>query len=356
MDLNDLGWDPFFAHHFEAHPGLLPARVACQHRDLYVVYSEAGEWTAEVPGKWRHTAQSSAEFPAVGDWVGVAPREEDKATIHALLPRKSKFTRQAAGTRTDEQVIAANIDTLFLVNGLDGDFNLRRLERYLTLAWDSGANPVIVLNKADQCPEVEERVAQVEAIAFGVPIHPVSALEQQGLKALVPYLGVGRTVAVVGSSGVGKSTLTNSLLGRQQLLVNAVREDDSRGRHTTTHRELVLLEQGGLIVDTPGMRELQLWADEEDLSEGFGDVEELAAQCRFGDCQHQREPGCAVRAAVNRGILDAGRLESYFKLKREIEKLSRRQAQKARLAERATRKSGGRKRVRTDLLVDEYER
>ncbi len=356
MDLKDLGWNPFFAQHFEAHKELVPARVACQHRDLYVVYSEAGELTAEVLGKWRHTARSPAEFPAVGDWVGVARREEDKATIHALLPRRSKFTRQVAGFRTDEQVIAANIDTLFLVNGLDGDFNLRRLERYLTLAWDSGAAPVIVLNKADQCPEVEERVAEVEGIAFGVPIHPVSALEGQGLEALSPYLGAGRTVAVVGSSGVGKSTLTNSLLGQQRLKVTAVREDDSRGRHTTSHRELVLLAQGGLIVDTPGMRELQLWADEEDLSEGFGDVEELATRCRFGDCRHQREPGCAVRAAVNQGKLDEGRLESYFKLKREIENLSRRQEQKARIAERTTRKSSsGKKRERGGLLVDEYE-
>ncbi|MCC7261010.1 MAG: ribosome small subunit-dependent GTPase A [Candidatus Latescibacteria bacterium] len=356
MDLKDLGWNPFFAEHFEAHKGLVPARVACQHRDLYVVYSEAGEWTAEVPGKWRHTARSPAEFPAVGDWVGVTPREEDKATIHALLPRRSSFTRRAAGVRTDEQVIAANIDTLFLVNGLDGDFNLRRLERYLTLAWDSGAAPVIVLNKADQCAEVDERLAEVEGIAFGVPVYAVSALEDQGLEALSPYLGAGKTVAVVGSSGVGKSTLTNSLLGRQHLKVNAVREDDSRGRHTTSHRELVLLEQGGLIVDTPGMRELQLWADEEDLSEGFGEVEELAAQCRFGDCRHQREPGCAVRAAVARGQLEEGRLESYFKLKREIENLSRRQAQKTRLAERATRKKGsGKKRERPGLLVDEYE-
>ena len=198
-------------------------------------------------------------------------------------------------------------------------------------------------------------MAHVEEIACGVPIHPVSALAQQGLEALAPYLGVGRTVAVVGSSGVGKSTLTNSLLGRQVFKVRAVREDDSRGRHTTTHRELVLLAGGGLIVDTPGMRELQFWADEEDLGEGFGDVEALAAQCRFGDCLHQREPGCAVRAAVNRGALEAGRLESYHKLKRELEKLSRRQEQKARLAERATRKSGGRKRERRELLLDEYE-
>jgi ribosome biogenesis GTPase len=354
MDLKDLGWNPFFAQHFEVYKDLVPARVACQHRDLYVVYGEAGELMAEVPGKWRHTAQSPAEFPAVGDWVGVSPREEGKATIHALLPRRSSFTRRAAGFRTDEQVIAANIDTLFLVCGLDGDFNLRRLERYLLLAWDSGASPVVVLNKADQCPQAEERVAQVEAIALGVPVHPVSALEQQGLEALSPYLGVGQTAAAVGSSGVGKSTLINSLLGEQRFKVNAVREDDSRGRHTTSHRELVLLAQGGLIVDTPGMRELQLWADEEDLSEGFGDVEELASRCRFGDCQHRREPGCAVRRAVERGTLEPGRLESYHKLKRELEKLSRRQEQKARLAERATRRNG-KKRERRGVLVDEYE-
>jgi len=355
MDLKDLGWSPFFAQHLEGHKELVPARVACQHRDLYVVYGEAGELMAEVPGKWRHQARSPAEFPAVGDWVGVTPREEDKATIQALLPRRSKFTRLAAGQRTDEQVIAANIDTLFLVNGLDGDFNLRRLERYLLLAWDSGASPVIVLNKADRCPEVEARVAEVEEVACGVPVHPVSALEGEGLEALSPYLGAGQTVAVVGSSGVGKSTLTNSLLGRQRLKVTAVREDDSRGRHTTTHRELVLLAGGGLIVDTPGMRELQLWADEEDLSEGFADVEELASRCRFGDCRHQREPGCAVRQAVLQGQLDEGRLESYFKLKREIENLSRRQEQKARIAERATRRNGGRKKEKRGLLVDEYE-
>jgi ribosome biogenesis GTPase / thiamine phosphate phosphatase len=338
LNLTSLGWSTPFDRHFEQFrvQGLIPARVAREDRQVYLVFSSQGELAAEVSGRLRHSALSRADFPAVGDWVAIQPRlQERKATIQAVLPRKSAFSRKVAGKNTEEQVLAANIDTVFLVSGLDQDFEVRRIERYLTLAWECGANPVIVLNKVDLCPAVERRVAEVETIAFGVPIHPISATEQQGIDALRPYLGVGRTVALMGSSGVGKSTLINSLLGVERQQVGAVREDDHRGRHTTTYRELVLLPAGGVLVDTPGMRELQMWGDSDNLSNTFEDIEELAAQCRFRDCRHEKEPGCAIRRALQNGTLEHARFQNYLKLQREMSYLEARQNQMVRQMEKA---------------------
>jgi ribosome biogenesis GTPase len=280
----------------------------------------------------------------VGDWVALSPRwDEGKATIHALLPRKTKFSRRAVlsggmpetGGRTDEQVLAANVDTVFLVSGLDRDFNVRRIERYLAVAWDSGAAPVIILNKADLCEKLAAKLQEVEAVAIGVPIHPVSATENQGLETLQTYLGAGKTVVFLGSSGVGKSTIINCLLGSERQKVHAVREDDSRGRHTTAHRELIVLPEGGMVIDTPGLREIELWSNEEGLEKIFGDIEQLAASCRFRDCRHQGEPGCAIRQALDDGSLDAGRYDNYLKLQRELKHLALRQEKGAqRRAER----------------------
>ena len=334
-----LGWNDFFEQHFEPFrpQGLIPARVAREDRGAYLVYCEGREVAAEVTGRFRHEATSKSDFPAVGDWVAAhVPGQEARARIHALLPRRSSLSRKVAGGHTEEQVAAANVDTVFLVSGLDGDFNPRRIERYVTVAYDSGANPVIVLNKTDLCADVEARIAEAESVAFGVAIHAVSATDNSGLGVLLPYLATGKTVALLGSSGVGKSSLINSLLGSDRLAVRAVREGDSHGRHTTTHRELICLPRGGVIIDTPGMRELQLWTDEDSLRGSFQDVEQLAGQCRFNDCGHRSEPGCAVKSAIERGQLPSGRLVSYRKLQRELLRLEKKQAERARIAERAS--------------------
>ena len=352
MDVERLGWHPGLDEHFAPfrEQGLAPARVVREHKHLYTVNGEHGELMAEVSGKLMHRAMSRSDYPAVGDWVAVQPRADEGAgTIHAILPRQSSFSRGVAGGQTDEQVVAANVDTALLVSGLDGDFNLRRIERYLTLAWQSGASPVIVLNKADVCDEVDGRIDQVESIAPGATVLAVSALQGLGMDALRQHVRPGQTAVLLGSSGVGKSTLINSLLGTARQRVEAVREDDSHGRHTTTYRELILLPDGGMIIDTPGMRELQLWTDAEALDGAFQDIDALAAQCRFRDCGHNREPGCVVRAALLSGALDRRRFQSYLKLQKELRYLDRRQDQRANLIEKARWKkiiAAGRKRAR----------
>lgn len=337
MNLELLGWTDFFSKNFESYQqeGYTVGRVALEHKSTYILYTEQGELQAEVTGKLRYQASGREDFPAVGDWVVIRVTEADKwAIIHAVLPRKTKFARKTVGKKTEEQIIATNIDTVFLVSGLDGDFNLRRIERYLILVWESGANPVILLNKADLCDDVEQRQAEVEAIALGVPIIILSAAKNEGIEALHPYLSQGQTVALLGSSGVGKSTITNQLMGKVVQPIQPVRQDDSRGRHTTNHRELMVLPSGGLLIDTPGMREIQLWTGGEGLQETFVDIEMLAKQCRFHDCQHEQEPGCAVRQAIEDGTLDKQRFLNHQKLQKELNYLVRKQDYKAYRAEK----------------------
>ncbi|MFO0586134.1 MAG: ribosome small subunit-dependent GTPase A [Polyangiaceae bacterium] len=319
--LDRYGFDAFFRDRFTpfAEQGLTPGRVVSEVGPLFKVIGERGERTAEVSGRLRHRADSKSDLPAVGDWVALrsdwgAPR----ASILAILPRRTAFTRKAAGREAEAQVVAANIDTIFVVVGLDLDFNVRRVERAVLLARDSGAEPVIVLTKADLCDDLPIRLEAVTRVAPAVSIVAVSAKSGLGIDALNPWLIPGQTVVLIGSSGVGKSTIVNKLLGEERQSTRAVREHDHRGKHTTTRRELVVLPSGALLIDTPGIRELGLWGGEEALGEAFSDVEEIAAECAFRDCTHTSEPRCAVRAAVESGDLGRDRLASYEKLRQEL--------------------------------------
>lgn len=336
MDLQSLGFTVSVAEAFAPYDreGFAAGRVSSAHTHVYRVLTERGEVLAEVSGRLRHDAGGPHDFPVVGDWVALEVRPEGgRATIRAVLPRWSRFCRKVPGSVTEQQVVAANVDSVFLVAGLDGDFNPRRLERALVLAGESGARPVVVLNKAD-LGTGEERRREAAAVAPGVPIHVVSARTGEGLDALEPYLGRGRTVALLGSSGVGKSTLVNRLLGDGDRPTAEVRAGDDRGRHTTSHRELVVLPGGGLIVDTPGLREIRLWGGEEGLGEAFPDIRELAAACRFRDCRHESEPGCAVLEALAEGGLAAERLASYRKLAAEQRQFALRHHERLRQAEK----------------------
>jgi len=337
FDLSALGWDAAWSLAFApfAEDGLVPARVAIEFNHIYRVYAEAGEWQAQQAGRMRHRAEGRGQLSAVGDWVAVRPTPgEAMATIEAILPRRSKFSRKVAGETTEEQIVAANIDVVFLVMGLDGDYNPRRLERYLLMAYESGASPVVLLNKLDVAPDLDAAMAEIRALAVGTPVHAISAKNCQGLDVIEPYLGTGRTGALLGSSGAGKSTLVNALVGEDLIKTQDVRAHDSRGRHTTRHRHLILLPRGGLLIDTPGMRELQLWGASEGVAETFDDVESLAAGCHFTDCRHREEPRCAVKLAIEEGRLAPERLANYLKLQDEIKSLDARKNVRAQLDEK----------------------
>jgi ribosome biogenesis GTPase len=327
--LEELGWSDFFAEAWaELSPpeGQVPARVVVADPRVLRVRGEEGERLAELSGRLRHAARAPIDRPTAGDWVALRSRPgASRALVDFVLPRRTAFVRRAAGAVTVEQILAANVDTVFLVMGLDRDFNPRRIERALVLAWESGADPVVLLNKADLCDSVDARRSEVELVAPGVPVRVIAAKEGRGLEALSAWLKRGRTVALLGSSGVGKSTIVNRLLGEERLKTREVRESDQRGRHTTTRRELVTLPAGGLLLDTPGLREIQLWGTEDGLASAFEDVLGLASQCRFRDCAHLPEPGCAVRAAVEAGQLPEERLASYHKLLAELRSLEVRQ-------------------------------
>jgi ribosome biogenesis GTPase / thiamine phosphate phosphatase len=335
LQLSQLGWDASWEAAFEPYKqdGVVPARVGVKHHGPCVLLTEQGEIGGIPAGRLREE-----DLPAVGDWVAARPVPgERKAVIEAVLPRRTSFTRKEAWRRAAAQVVAANVDTVFLVSSFGPDLNPRRMERYLTAAWESGAQPVIVLTKLDLAVDADAEALELEAIAYGVPVLRVSAVTGEGLDALDPFVTEGRTVALLGSSGVGKSTLVNRLSGREVLAVREIRSD-GRGRHTTTHRELVLLPQGGVLLDTPGMRELQLWEAPTGLTTTFGDVEALAVECRFADCSHEREPGCAIRAALADGTLDAERWTSYRKLQRELRALAVRQDARLSSEERKKRR------------------
>jgi ribosome biogenesis GTPase len=333
--LAELGWDPGWATAFLPYDaaGLRPARVVAAHRDAWVVArpGEPRDADAIVTGRLRHEALGPGDLPAVGDWVATPAAEGtgSPVVIQAVVPRRTAFTRSSgeerrAGRLVAEQVLAANVDVAFVVAGMDGDFNLRRLERYLAVAWSGGATPVIVLNKADVAGDVDGLRVAAEAIAPGVDVRAVSARRGDGIDDLRrDHLATGRTGVVIGSSGVGKSTLVNALLGEERQATGAVREDDSRGRHTTTHRELLRMPGGALLIDTPGIRSLGIAGAADGLDPAFADIADLALQCRFSDCRHAGEPGCAVAAALVDGRLAPDRLESHRKLEREAAHVAR---------------------------------
>ena len=345
-DLRELGWDERWAALFaeQAPADAVPARVTIEFNHIYRVVTADGELQAQLAGRLRHQATGRHELAAVGDWVVVRRTPQERSgVIESVLPRRTKFSRKAAGELTEEQVVAANIDTVFLVMGLDRDYNLRRLERYLLMSYESGARPVVLLSKADLADDVPARIAEAEAVAPGVPVHATIAVRraleggivaEPDVEVVQQYLGVGRTGTLLGSSGAGKSTLINALLGEPVLKTRAVRASDSRGRHTTRHRQLLVLPGRGILIDTPGMRELQLWDVTEAARDTFDDIEELAGSCHFTDCRHKDEPRCAVKAAVAEGTLPAERLASYVKLQDELRELDAKRDIRAQIEEK----------------------
>ncbi len=339
--LKRFGWNSYVEAAWRdlQEPDSAPGRVIAQHRGLWRVVLESGEADAEVSGKMRHAAEESGAWPAVGDWVAVDGDPRGRVRINSILPRRTEIVRKTAGRKLEQQVLAANVDIAWLVMGLDADYNLRRLERYLAMAWDAGVRPVVILNKRDLCGEVQTRTADVEQLALGTPVFAVSAATGEEVDRLVHTLQAGVTLVLLGSSGTGKSTLTNRLMKADLQPTQAVRAGDSRGRHTTTSRQLFTLSTGAMLIDTPGLRELQLWEASAGIVRAFADIEGFAMNCRFQDCSHEGEPGCAVEAAIVAGELAPERLENYRKLQREHKFLERKVDPAAREREKQRLKS-----------------
>lgn len=317
INLYNIGLTERFKQESTMYENMYLARVSVQHKDKYKIITEEGESWAEVSGKFKYEALGTESFPAVGDWVMVDRLKDinGNAIIHNVLRRKSSFARKVAGLRRDIQIVATNIDTVFICMALNNDFNIRRLERYISIAWDSMATPVIILTKADLCDSVLEKQIEVEAVAIGIDIIVTSSMSGEGYEPIKKYIGKDKTVAFIGSSGVGKSTLINRLIGEDILETGGLRNDD-KGRHTTTFRQLLIIPEGGVVIDTPGMRELQIVSA--DVEKSFADIDELAAYCKFSDCKHESEPGCAVRKAIENGELDEARFENYNKINKEL--------------------------------------
>ena len=332
MNLSMLGWAPSNSLEFErkyASLGYEPGRVVRKEKHLYYLREQGGgERIAAVSGGFRYSATTAAQYPVVGDWVAFEPEEiTGRASIHAVLPRRTVFSRQAIAAagkerKVEEQVLASNVDVVLIVAALDRarGFNLRRIERYLTLAWNSGASPVIVLNKSDLAEDLESALSQARSIAGGCPVYGVSALHDSGVGALREHVRAGVTLVLLGPSGVGKSSLVNRLAGEEIMRVGGIREFDARGKHTTSWSQLAVLPTGGVLIDTPGLRDVQLWADEVSVAETFSEIVDLSADCKFSDCGHGSEPGCAVRAAIGQGTLQEARLQSYLKQIDEVKK------------------------------------
>jgi ribosome biogenesis GTPase len=350
MTISEYGWETYLSAVSKAEKeniedgGLAPGRVITESAQLFRVFTDSGESWAVLTGSLLNSLAERGDYPTVGDWLLVdTDAGHQHWIVRKVLPRYSALIRKAAGITTEAQVLASNVDYIFIVNGLDGgrNFNQRGVERYLTAAWESGAQPVVILNKADLCEDVESAILQAEAVAPGVPVLAVSALSGEGFKRLAELAAPGYTIVLTGRSGVGKSSIINQLAGDEIMYTGAQRENDLRGRHTTTHRELVRLSSGALLIDTPGLRELQLWADSDSIRSAFSDVDEYAKECRFSDCSHTREPGCAVMQAVAAGEIEQSRFESYLELRKELEFLRSRQDEKARKEFQAQKKARG---------------
>ena len=323
MNLKNIGFNDYVEAHFNSisSDDDMIARISGEYEKIYKIVTEGGEKTAEISGNMKYNAEGRFDYPVVGDWVLVkGHKNSDRYIIKKIIPRQTKVSRKVAGKKSEEQIISANIDYIFIMSDLKDDYNINRLERYLTIAWDSGAKPIIVLNKADLCnkKDIENKKSEVEKIAFGVPVHVISCKKNRGLTEINRYLSSGTTISLIGSSGVGKSTLINQIIGRTKQKTNNTRKSDGKGKHTTTAREIIIIPDKGVIIDTPGMREIQLWNNDSGINSTFADIEKLSKRCKFNDCTHTHEPNCAVKDAINSGDLSEDRLKNFHKMKREM--------------------------------------